>query len=773
MTFRPPHWMGRLLGMLLAGGLAACGSDGPTEPPPDTSRPTTLVLVSGDGQRRGPGEILPSPLVVRVDDQFGNLMAGVRVMFSVSTGGGSVSPGSALTGSDGRAQAFWTLGPPEGEQTLEASATGVTSVTFRATASRLVLVAIAPDTLRAGQSATLTGQGFDPDPGSNAVTVGGLAATVTTASPDSTSLTITVPTRICRPLGPVSVRVSVQGQPSNAVNHPFAPAAFLSLVVGEQRIMRDALDFCLQFGASALPEAYLIGVQSVSEAVSSLTPVLLTSAAGAGAVPSPPLVSAATAPTGDRPLSVFGASPRDRRWARHRAAEVELRRLERTILAGPVGPVVQAVAAAGPSRIPPTVAEGDTVDIRVPDLDNTPCVNFIPIKTVARKIGTRGVWLEDVENSPNGFITQDWQDLSDQLDTPIYPTDAAYFGDATDIDGNGRVGIVVTKEVNRSRPGLLGFVISSDFFASGPGGCPSSNEGEVYYGRAPDSAGTFGAAYLRQDALDDAPFVIAHELAHIIQFGRRLTVSRPIITQWEAEAQATLAEEVVGHAAEGNTTGQNYGRDIAQNRDNVGIDWYGNGFSDLALFYGFETRTTRVTGAPEQCSWLTPTGAGNDGPCIGGRQPYAGWSFLRWLSDHFGPSRPGGEQSIHRALIDNSLVGFANIENVIGVPIDSLLAQWAAMLYIDDRVVGAAARLTLPSWDMFDIFERGIVESGRLRPEERAFQSFTDTLTVRGGSLGYFRVSNAVGRPATAIRVRDRSDQPLPSIMRLWVVRLQ
>src|SRR5690349_23565659 len=49
--------------------------------------------------------------------------------------GGSVNPGSSITGPDGKASTTRTLGPVPGTQTTTASATGLTTVTFSVTRS--------------------------------------------------------------------------------------------------------------------------------------------------------------------------------------------------------------------------------------------------------------------------------------------------------------------------------------------------------------------------------------------------------------------------------------------------------------------------------------------------------------------------------------------------------------------------------------------------------------------------------------------------------------
>ena len=210
------------------------------------------------------------------------------------------------------------------------------------------------------------------------------------------------------------------------------------------------------------------------------------------------------------------------------------------------------------SQIPPGVIVGDIVPIRFPNISLADfCINFISISTEVKHIGTRGVWLEDVANPSGGYSAADYQSLSDQLDNPIYDKDVEYFGVPTDLDGNSKIGVVITHEVNKVGD-LLGFVVGTDLLPLST--CPSSNEGEVYYGIAPDPTGAAGTPYPTATAVADAPPLIAHEFTHIIQFGRRIAASAPtFLSAWEAEGQATLAEEVVGHVYEGRSGGTDIG----------------------------------------------------------------------------------------------------------------------------------------------------------------------------------------------------------------------
>jgi len=305
--------------------------------------------------------------------------------------------------------------------------------------------------------------------------------------------------------------------------------------------------------------------------------------------------------------------------------------------------------------------------------------------------------------------------------------------------------------------------------------CAASNEGEFFYGRAPDPAGTAGAAYTIANALADVPIIVAHEFTHVIQFGRRLDYEPATAFQaiWELEGQATFAEEINGYAVTGLTPGQNLGPAVVFNDpQTTPIDWFLAAFADLVVYYGFESRTSKTPNAPEQCSWLSLKTQGNGSPCLGDYPVYgASWSLLRWISDQYGPTFPGGEKGLHKRLVDNAFTGYATLSDVTGASIDVLLAQWAAALYADDRVANLDPKLKFTSWNMRDI-EAGITQTARLTPRDRQFGAFTDQVSVRGGSTAYFLVSGN-GRGATGIRARDASDGTLPATMRLWVVRLQ
>jgi len=114
---------------LAPAGFTATGTTGPA---------AILAKQAGDAQATAVNTAVPIPPAVLVTDLNGNPVAGVAITFAVAGGGGSLTGGSQTTNASGIATVgSWTLGPAAGvnNNSLSASATGLTTVTFTATAN--------------------------------------------------------------------------------------------------------------------------------------------------------------------------------------------------------------------------------------------------------------------------------------------------------------------------------------------------------------------------------------------------------------------------------------------------------------------------------------------------------------------------------------------------------------------------------------------------------------------------------------------------------------
>jgi hypothetical protein len=737
--------------LLAAVVLAACG-DSSTGPDPDR---VESVRITPDDPTLSVGEDVQ--LQATGLNSEGEPVSGKTASWSsddtdVAT---VTASGGLVTGVGG--------GTAEVTATIDGKTASVT-VTVNVVGTKPTVTGLTPAPLVPGGSATLTGEDLTT---TTQVYVNGVRAVVTNAGPAGVQFTVP-----CVAPG-AAVVVARNGSADSDdfaanVNATSSPA----MSVGDFRTLSGSP--CLQLPAAGL-QTYLIGVQSVSENAGSVTPVTFgIDAAGAVADMAGASMLFRTSPARGAFRPMLNGDAEQARWNAHRRAEHDVRARDLAATAAMLGGSTGrgGVAAYRSSAAAAVPSVGDLVAMRYPDTapGQNLCTDYIPVTGRVEHVSTRAIFVADTANPDNGFTAADYTRFGNVFDDSIYGPQATYFGTPTDLDENQRIIVLLTKEVNR-RPNILGMVVSADFFTRDQ--CPSSDYGEIYYGRVPDPDGEFGDAYTVAAARLDVPALIAHEMTHIIQFGRRSQVPGASDWQalWEMESQATLAEEVIGHRYTMRQTGQNYDFDVAwENCESnaTGIAWYCDKFQDLALYYGFQSATTRAAGAPEQCTFVDRLDEG-EVPCISQRAVYTGWSFLRWLSDHYGDAL-GGEGVLHRQLIDNTVGGFASIEDVVGEPIDELLGQWAATLYTDDRFPGVGGLLSLPSWNLYDI-EQHLNQNARLDPYDYTFTDASRNVSVRGGSSAYFLVTGA--RLATAIRATAPNGGVLPAPMRMWIVRVQ
>ena len=101
-------------------------------------RPASMAKVAGDSLTAPAASVLPEQPTVRVADAGGAPVPGVAVRFEVVSGGGRITPRSALTDSDGEASTRWTLGHFQGVQVLRATSDEF-QADFVATATEVLL----------------------------------------------------------------------------------------------------------------------------------------------------------------------------------------------------------------------------------------------------------------------------------------------------------------------------------------------------------------------------------------------------------------------------------------------------------------------------------------------------------------------------------------------------------------------------------------------------------------------------------------------------------
>ena len=668
------------------------------------------------------------------------------------------------------------------------------------TPASVVISGVEPSVLIEGASATITGSGFSTNPIENQVMIGGLAARVTSAS--ATRLSITVPWSDCLPPRRDELRVTV-GSRSDAQTVGVTPRSQedMELQQGWYRYSYSGYG-CVYLPTDVSGGEYLIGVVSSSEDAASLTSVALTGTPGDATVVGAEggrIVVAAEGGAGDEtsksamaalargPFGLTEAFTKGSAFSMAAAsvgsnpdewplADDTLRtrraRAHNEIMARNEALLRRLGRATRPSLADARrdLQVGDTLTLYA-DHDGT-CSSAGQMHALVRLVGNSSIWLDDLDNPAATFTDTELANLDAFYSTNIKGVHDDYFGGLSDVDGNGRFLVLMTKEVNRVED-LGGWVWGRDLVSRQH--CATSNQAEIFYGKVPDPRGAVGDTLTKQDVLDSYPALIAHEITHIIQFGAIYGGSGPKTT-WELEGGATLAEQLVGYRLFGHGSGQELDWNAFSPWDER-YHWYGD-WLELAQFFGWDYRgdgTGRISGAPEECSWVGRPDEGNSGPCLlDGREVYGVPSMvLRFAMDRWGGDYPGGERALMRRLTQSPAQGFASLVDVSpesAWPPEQVLADFYMTLWIDLQGWGA---LGMTTWNLQDIFSR--------LPENSQLQPYTSSSPnprlvgrrVRAGSSLYFHWTPTGSLGPTAIKVTSAGGGRVPDHISVWALRVR
>ena len=654
----------------------------------------------------------------------------------------------------------------------------------------VVISGIEPSVLVEGASARITGSGFSIAAAQNQVSVGGLAARVTSAS--ATSLSIVVPWSDCLPPRRDELRVSV-GSQSDARTVGVTPRTQDDLELQQYWYRYSyAGNGCVHLPGGVSAGEYLIGVVSTSEVPSSVARVTLVGTAGDASVvgadrsvvalprPSSDVDAmasleegqpirrvAASAPPSmledlvvpDDSIRMNWAQAHNRIMARNEALLRELGRAGRP----PLGPV-----AADAHR---AVEVGDTLTLYAGH--GGTCSEAGQVQAVVRLVGNNTVWLDDLENPSATFSDSELADLDAFYAARVKGVHDDYFGALSDVDGNGRLLVLMTKEVNR-RETAYGWVSFRDLYPSEQ--CATSNQAEIFYGQVPDPDGSFGDAVTKQSLLDYYPSLLAHEVTHLVQ-ANSWVFGQARYARWELEGGATLATQLVAYGLFGHGSGQNLGRH-AYNTSPESQYWYWNTWiADMAQFFGWDHRgdgSGRIAGAPEQCSWIGRPEEGNNGPCLRPSSAVYGVPSMvfRYAMDRWGGEYPGGEQALMTHLTQSSALGFAALEDVStpARPIEGILADFYIALWADGRIYDAYGMST---WNLYDIFS-SFRDSLRLQPyTSLSGEPQLSNVRIRAGSSLYLHWTPSGSLSPTAIKVTSADGSPVPNHISVWALRIR
>lgn len=298
------------------------------------------------------------------------------------------------------------------------------------------------------------------------------------------------------------------------------------------------------------------------------------------------------------------------------------------------GAVVQASQQAGASDIathPEVSREGREFHLHVTDGALEDPRAYARVR--ARKVGEGKlvrVYL-DAQQTPAELAPGLAAEIVRLIDEEVGPASEAGLGVPRDVDGDGKLAVLVTAWLGKLRGGqtsVQGFARSSDFR---PGlAVPFSNQSDVIYLNSsvkPDG-------HLRA--------LLAHEYTHAVCFSQRMpsaidTAGLPDEEDWLNEAIAHVAENL-----------------------------HGTGWSNL------DYRISRFLDEPQRSPLVVRdyyrAGLWRDHGCRG-----ATYLFLRWCVDQY------GEDILHD-LLRNPVSGTRNVEWATGAQFPDLYRQWTLAL---------------------------------------------------------------------------------------------
>jgi hypothetical protein len=558
----------------------------------------------------------------------------------------------ALTGDDGVARSRLRVGAERDTVRVSVFLPGLQSrgVTFRAVGTAApVLRSVSPTPVRAGDTVTVRGTSFNASPSGNAVFFGPARGRVVSTSGDSV-LRVVVPP--CTPAGQVAVRVAIGTASTNSLSVATGVAGTPLALRQFEAVTVSGLESsgCLRLAGDGARYLVVPQFASVGETAPTTRGYELFASTAATTAADPLDVGAG------RPL-VPASAPRPRT---HQRFERMLRAHEHALAPGAADAADEARARRAPPLNALTLGSSRTFRV-LSDLDGT---DFASSVARLRYIGDHIlVYVDDKTIAP--FTEPELKRLGDLFDRTLYPLDASTFGAESDIDGNGRVIVLMTPIVNALTPrnecSAEGFVPGFFYGFDLASRSSNSNRGEIFYTFVPDPAGTFSCAHSANEVRRISPRTFIHELQHMISYNQHVLARRGSDEDvWLNEGLSHIAEELGARYYDARYPAGT-GRSIpGQLLPDSAVDFI-RGNLENAYAYLSSLSDNSVT---------TYQGFGTL------EERGATWLFLRWLATQKG-------EGVFARLVQTSRTSRRNVEEVSGETFAGLFGDFGIALYAD------------------------------------------------------------------------------------------
>ena len=429
---------------------------------------------------------------------------------------------------------------------------------------------------------------------------------------------------------------------------------------------------------------------------------------------------------------------------------------------------------------------GDVFNIKIPDAstDNL-CDNFIPTQAVVASVSSKAILAVDtLDGPPAALFTQMQMDsITDEFDTKTYPTDAAYFNTPTDFDGNGRIIILFSGQINKLTPAgstggfVGGFFFAGDFFPTvdtpQAQGCAESNGAEIFYLLSPDPTGRFGNVRSTSSVRQGTRGTIAHEFQHMINAGNRFV--NPNVDAFEAtwldEGLAHFAEDAVGRVSRGfgDLEMLDFAKLVPCSPCAASNDFNAFFFQNLArLTYWMQKPDKYSPLSKEADTSLATRGAA--------------WAILRYAADNYSNGDP---RAFTRKLVAGPDTGLKNFNAATKVAVDTAVKDWLMAMFdgahLPTPVANLNAKYSLRSYNLRSVMgpiarnvlqDNSIVYPLAVTPVGSGSDNFS--ATNRSGTGTYYRLTVAAGAGAKNVKIVDSSGNPASFTgEHVYVLRIQ
>jgi hypothetical protein len=734
------------LAALGAAAALACGGSDPVEPIPSY----TVVSLAKAPLSAPAGSELPAPLQVEVRDPDGTPVRGVAVRFQIVTGrGASLTDTLVATSPEGIGSTRLRLGPSRDSVVVAGSVRGQEDrgVTFRIfPGAPPELLTIDPSVFAAGDTLLLRGNRLLAGSAGDDVFFGSARGRVVGQPSDSLVRVIVPP---CLAVGNLAVSVRVGTATTNpVVGTAVSRGAPLALAVGEGLAVRGADAGCVRLATAGQRFILVPQFATYADSVPSTRPFTLSVDALS------PVASA-----GDS----GGPTPTGGTVTARTAFELMLRSTEQQIARTLSRPASERALEPGAPALDrarlaqaPVPALGSTRSFHVlTRLDGT---TFGTATARLRYMGTNILVYEDL-TAPAPLGDSTVAALGDLFDRTLYPIDVQTFGSESDVDGNGRVIVLLTPLVNGLTPAsqcataayVPGYFYGIDLDTRNK----NSNRAEIFYAFVPDPKGERSCPHTLDDVLGLLPATFLHEFQHMISFNQHVLVrGGPVEAIWLNEGMSHIAEELGARHFDAQFPAPAGRSQPSQLLPDSALPFVRGDLDNASLYLG-STPSHSVT-AFQNLGTLEERGAA--------------WLFLRWLGAQKG-------DAVYARLEQTGLRSGQNVESAAGETFTALFGDFTLALYADS-IPGLARsavspRLRMGPRPLRELMTRGLGRTSYpLTVRSAPPPGFPTSGTMVQGTALYYQLTVPAGGVAVRYSAPNGTALSAALVPQLGVLRI-